>query len=533
MAFAAPIWLLGLIPWGLLATWLMLGRHAPARVPFLPLWEGPRHHPRPHAAMRFHLPPTAVVLALTALLLALLAAAGLHAAHPAGQRLAVIVDRSLTMSAGADHPRFATAADRAADAIPPTATVELVDPIDHTRQILTGSNWLDSVRALKRTAINADSAVTDAARDELARSNGTILVLTDHPLPITDARLSTISPPAGGLSDVGIAAVAARARPTAQVMVTLRSHRQAAGPVTLTVTSGPASNSRRIDLPATGDANVFIDLPSLGDTVEAKLSSTADDLPANDAAWLVRTGQSPRIEVRSAAVPEPVRRFADVYARARPATEGAPPIALAADQTDLSGDHGAVIPSATAPATTADPHVASDPLTLVVDWKRATTGAPLAPDDPRGEGWTPLVSAGDRPLVARRDSPARQVWVGFDQSTWSRSPDFVVFWANALHWLAGDAPRWTSDPVRLLGPDWTPLTPTPKGVEPKAWPGLYRDDQGRTLAMNAAPAHVDPPRGDEPTRLRLAAADAPTWSRPLLIAAVLCVFLAALTWRGS
>jgi hypothetical protein len=434
------------------------------------------------------------------------------------------------MSGGADRPRFVAAAERAA--IPTTASVELIDPIDRSRHTLTGADWLDHVRSLKRTAVNADAAVVDAVRDELARSTVPILVLTDHTLPVTNDRLSVIGPPAT-VRDAGIVAIAARAQPAAQVMVTVRTHRQTAGPATLTVTSGPATARRRLDLPAAGDVTTFIDLPTLAEVVEARLSPAADDLPANDIAWLVRSGESPRIEVRSPAVPEPVRRFADVYARSRPPSERAAPVAIAADQADLSGDAGAVVPPSSTAAPSGDVHVTVDPLTRVVDWKRALTDAAVAPNPPRGEGWLTVISIADRPVVARRDTPARQVWVGFDQAPWSKSPDFVVFWANALDWLTGPAVRWTSDPATVLAPQWKPITPIPDHAEPRAWPGVYRDDQGRTLAMNAAPVEFDKLRGTEPANVRLASGEARTWSRELLLAAMLCVCIAALTWRGS
>jgi hypothetical protein len=39
MPFTAPIWLVLLIPWGMLAIWMLIGRHPRAVVPFLPLWD--------------------------------------------------------------------------------------------------------------------------------------------------------------------------------------------------------------------------------------------------------------------------------------------------------------------------------------------------------------------------------------------------------------------------------------------------------------------------------------------------------------
>src|SRR5687768_6767128 len=73
MSFAAPIWLVGLVPWAALAVWLLTGRREEARVPFVHLWPRGAAPVRTRRSMR--LPPVALACLLLAMLLAVVAAA--------------------------------------------------------------------------------------------------------------------------------------------------------------------------------------------------------------------------------------------------------------------------------------------------------------------------------------------------------------------------------------------------------------------------------------------------------------------------
>src|SRR5581483_2839049 len=110
MTFAAPVWLLGLLPWGMLAVWLLWGRRTKTAVPFLDLWRGPVKGPR--AKRSLQLPSAAVVLLILAILVSILAAAGptLPSGHPAIPTPTIIIDRGMTMSAhGREGIRFRSA----------------------------------------------------------------------------------------------------------------------------------------------------------------------------------------------------------------------------------------------------------------------------------------------------------------------------------------------------------------------------------------------------------------------------------------
>src|SRR3954447_18648770 len=108
MDFATPAWLLGLLPWGAVALYLLWGRGRAEAVPFLELWRIPVEGKR--VRRRVGVPPLALALALLGMLLAVVAAAGPNIRWPGGaggSPIAMIVDRGLGMSArGREGPRF-------------------------------------------------------------------------------------------------------------------------------------------------------------------------------------------------------------------------------------------------------------------------------------------------------------------------------------------------------------------------------------------------------------------------------------------
>src|SRR5262245_56711981 len=74
MTFAAPIWLLMLVPWAVVSLWLMLGRRQRVKVPFIELWQSNETPPRDlRASLRP--PPFALACLLLSMQLGLLAAA--------------------------------------------------------------------------------------------------------------------------------------------------------------------------------------------------------------------------------------------------------------------------------------------------------------------------------------------------------------------------------------------------------------------------------------------------------------------------
>jgi hypothetical protein len=377
-------------------------------------------------------------------------------------------------------PRCVEAAERLAPFLSNTATIHLIDPLGPATQQLDGSAWLDVIRAKPLTAINTKTILPVTIDQTLADGQDPVMVLTDQTIGIRNPRLTVISP-THGVQDVGIVTIAARTLPVAQVMVSVRNQSTADHGV-LSIRSGEESVQRQIKLPPSGQtANYFIDLPSLGDTIEARLS-VQDDLPADDAAWLVRGVQPMRIEIRGL-VSDTLQRMVQVYSHIKPPSAVAPITVIVnrADQLS-SGDAGVVVPPPDHVLAAGELRVTSDPLTKVVNWNAAIQGASVG-KPPAGD-WTPLGTVGNVVLLAKRESPGRQVWVGFTQEAWPKSPDFVVFWTNVLDWVAGDAMQWTAMPVQQISSTWKPIHTPPKNVQPNAWPGIYRDS-ATLLAMNS------------------------------------------------
>ena len=529
--FIAPIWLLGLLPWAAVTVWLLWGRRKKEVVPFLPLWQGNAAVKRSKQSVRP--PPVALAAMILAMLLAVLAAAKPMVKSPLGGAVTVLVDRGTTMSAkGNARPRYIEAAAKVAEVFRPAGPVEVVDILSGERRASDGAHWQEVIASLPRTATDLSTLVRPAVVDELSRDGGQIVLLSDHPVEINDPRF-TQAFPATSIKNVGITTLSARESPSPQVMVTVRNDSPLVT-AELHVSSAGQDVMRRIDLPSPGkESRVFVDLPRFGDVIEAKLA-VADDMEADDAAWLVREARPPRVEVR-AALPDTLRRMVEVYSKAKPPRDGSPVIAVVSRREDLlSGDVGVIVESpALQNKAAGDLRIADDPLAAVVNWREAVAEASVSLTPP--EGWKPLVKVGDRMLVAAREAPGRQVWVGFDAPQWPRSADFVVFWTNVFDWLGGPGKEFMSYPVAIQGEEWKRQGELPAGVQADAWPGVYRRSDGQLKAIDvgevhssvAGPAGAD--RGESSGLREGLGRDLGRW---FLVAAMGCVVLAALLWRA-
>jgi hypothetical protein len=192
----------------------------------------------------------------------------------------------------------------------------------------------------------------------------------------------------------------------------------------------------------------------------------------------------------------------------------------------------------------------------VTDW--TSLDLPAFDAAPAGAGWTPVLWAGERPLVAVRESPARQAWVGLDTDGWANRPEYVVFWTAVFDWVAQGGESYAAHSLAELTPDWqrdeemtgtgharAPQTTLPTDYDPA--PGIYRRGDGAVRAFNAVvprpsraaskpSSKLSPPAGWRdrlrttlagydtlPGRLRLV-----PW---LLVGSLACFVMAAGLWR--
>lgn len=530
MAFAFPWFLLALVPWAAVTLWLLVERPRRVRVPFLPLWRGPAAVPRQRSAIRW--PPISLAAAMLAMLLAVLAAARPFVSDGAVARaITIIVDRGITMGTSS---RMHQAAQAVAAELPGAGAVDLVLIPDGQLRRMDRTTWLAAVQKSTVSAADTTSTLASIVRARLQESAGVVLLISNRVVDMSDRRLVQVVPE-GAMQNISIVSIAARAEPVAQVMVRVRNE-SAQAAATLAVACGDQRVSRRISLPGRGQEQaVFLDLPSLGPVVSAGLE-VQDDIPADDQAFLVRQRSWPRIEPRMP-LPSELGRMLEVYSAHRTPAEASLRVAIVADIA-AAGDSPAVIVPATAPPATRPAHVrtADHPVWREADFAGALEEVRLAAAPPSG-AWTPLMELDGQAAVAVRESPARQVWVGFASEAFARSPQFVVFWTNVLDWTGQGGESFGASLPQALGPGWRfwDAAPAAHG-EPGFWPGVWVHPDGRMLAINAPHARLDDLAKPSEWRARLRQLQGPggagrDLSAALLVASLAALAVAALTWE--
>ena len=533
MILSSPIWLIALGPWLGVVAFLLWGRRRRVHVPFVRLWRGPIIGPRAKRSME--VPPVAVALALMAMLLGVLAAARPMVrgrAGAGGPPITIVIDRGLTMSArGSRDLRFREMAE--------TVRLELARRFSEARvelMVLPGdrqaqtdlSGFVERATALPPTAVDTRRQVSQTVVEETTTAAGPLIVISDDPSRASDDRVIQVAPQTS-LRDVTLASVAASERPKPQVMVRIRNHssRKAA---LLIISSGAQLTQKQLDLPAEGRAqNYFVDLPRLGPVVSAELR-VEDDVAADKRAWLVREGGSAVMEPQ-VSLPVALRRMIDVYHRNRPASGASARVAIVRDASQLSGERPGIVLAAT-PSSIAGAavQVVSHPVTRHVRWDALSRAVRAGTDPP--PGWTPLVMLGGSPVVASGPPPVRRVWIGFDAPDWARTPDFVVFWTNVFDWCGGGVEGFVAHRLDQWDAQWKPQDGPAESAG--LWPGLYRRSDGALRAFNAPDVPIPSPMSSD-WRSRLASISLPPGRRglsmPLLVVALACLALAAMTWR--
>jgi hypothetical protein len=455
MGFVAAGWLIALVPWTVLTLWLLTGHHERAAVPFLKLWRGEQRAPRTRA--RLHRPPLALVCLLAAMLLSVLAAARprLHIIpYSTGPKATLIVDRGITMSArGQSQPRYIEAAQLARMPIMsrfgfgPTELILVPDgpPIECDR--------LDFFMHLNQNPpppTDTRAVLSTIVARVLQASDWPVVLLSDQHLNFDDPRLLQIAPQTTP-RNVGIVRAAARNVPSPQLMLRLRNDSPFASPIVRLSIDGTESLVS-IELPPPGtEGDRFIDLPKPARRIEVELRLD-DDILADNRATLALTESWPRIDA-AADLPDEVRRMIATYTKLRPPGADAPAVNVTMDHLPEAAP-GAVVSSGPHPVSSDNLEVQDHPINTSVDWRKSLGNATAGPAP--GSRWRPIVSRGPDTLVAVRELPARQVFVGFSSETFGRTSDFVIFWTNALDWLGGGGENWRVSLTQAI-----PVTPPP------------------------------------------------------------------------
>jgi hypothetical protein len=538
MHFTTPWWLVVLFPWFALTIYLLLGRSPRVDVPFVELWQNP-DLPRPRRSRSLRRPPLPIALLLIALLLSILAAAGASVvSSSSGPPITLIVDRGVTMSAQNGAPnRWTSALSQVSHSItqflPQATPVRLVQVPGTGATSSDLSDWWAQMP--QPTALDTTQPLREAAINALRETDQPVIVVTRRKTGIDDARLIEIAPAMSRLNNIGLVRVGARTVPAPAAMVTLRNDSDQRH-ARLRVASGAGTIEQMIDLPMRGsETNAFVDLHGdPGEVISFELIFD-DDIAVDNRAWLVR--QWPKIEANSP-VPEALTRMIDVYSKHRLSSGDSGRVVVTADSNHLPSAPVAII-AATGVGSRINqqPKAIDHPITRDVrDWPQDAT---VASPPPTSDGWMPILSAGDRVLVAAREQPHRQVWIGFDSATFAARPEFVIFWTNVFDWLAGDGSaggEYRYEAVRTLGEGWTrdDVSSGRKLTDGPA-PGIYRNSNGNVVALCAMDVRIpaEQPSPDWQLKLRslpVALGGEKRLSPILLVLAMALLALSMVTW---
>ncbi len=448
MTFAAPFFLLLLLPWAGVLAWVLVGRAEFARVSTTQFWDRTDTSTRTRRGIRR--PPLAMVLLLLASLLATLAAAGIGVKWGTTSDAIWIVDRQLDTFARLEKD----------DAL---RRHLFEDGLAGTVKLVPDSNI---VRATgEETTGQLEAAIAEA----IATADRPIRVVTAKRLAVDASRVTLVAPDAE-LRNAGIERLAVVESPRPQAMVTVWN---GTGESKAMLRVGALQQA--IDLPPRGASrDYFVDAPAgAAEWVKAELLLD-DDVPADNAAYVARRGAWPRIEA-GVAVPPAVARFIDVYQQARPAAAGSPTVTI----SDRAVEGPALILAGGGPPAAGAIRAADHPITRHVAWDdlQQWLGASVNRSPPGGAA---LVWVGDTPVVTL--AREGQVHVGFDLTAIAGRPEFVVFLTNVMDFLGAGRVEYASDPPRKIEAGWKSAEIDPM-IEMDAAPGVYRTPD-RLLAQN-------------------------------------------------
>ena len=271
--------------------------------------------------------------------------------------------------------------------------------------------------------------------------------------------------------DVKIDCLAVRAGAATQAMVRLLNQSDLATAKLTIRADGKNLRTDQVALPARGQThNYFLIVPTGTLSVEAEVERDGAARIDHRARATRRVGW-PIVEAATPLPPE-LRRMIDVYGRHRPPGEGSKHIAVLSASAVWPAEQPAAIVADDSAATTAlsnlEPLAVLDsPLTKSVDWEKILNRARVS-SPPPGD-WQPIVTAAGVTVLAVRQQPVKQVWVGFQSDEFSHHPDFVVFWSNVFDWL-GDGGQSYESAASPRPAATKPLAEAKRSAKPLAAP---------------------------------------------------------------
>jgi len=476
MAFASPIQLLLLVPWAGLAAYLILGRRTITQVPFVELWRGMKSSPRVDGWIQP--PPLAVTLVLLSILLAIIASAGPTLRPLSHQRnLVVLVDNGVTLAPAGRLGSLLQ--DARAELIHRFGSIDVtvVKAVGDDVTEITGSDLNSLSKELTAYPIDTNDLLQTKLARLLQEQEAPVIVLSDRPLKVQNRRVFQISPPVS-VANVGIVDLSVREWPLGQVMVRVRND-TALVEAEFEVITGQLDIQRKIALPPPGEVgDYFFDLAEVGAEVKVQLK-VPDDFSMDNSASLIRVGAYPRLEVHGDIEPS-LRRMVEVYNKNRPPVAESETVVVTGSLFQLP-DSRAV--AAASSASTLQPLRGplqvemNHPILREIDFRSIDRSA-VAGASP-GDGWTPIVRCNDLVLLAVRETPSRQVWVGFNSASFEATRDFVILWTNILDYLGEGGAQIAYEKLAPLVPNQLP---------PRQ-PGIYQRSDGSRVAMNVVDVH--------------------------------------------
>jgi len=523
MIFASPIALLWLIPWAALGLFLLFGKREFTSVPFIELWLGTGAASK--AKRQLLLPPRAILAILIAALLTILAAAAPKVRTPsASPHLHVLVDNGVTLTPpGRLAQLLKDASPLLHNLFQSVPQVTLLQAVTEDTIQTDASKMAGLADQIRIYPVNTSTAIQSKIARLLQETDDPVVLLSDQRIAIQSPRLFQIAPKSR-IDNVGFVDIALRPERRAQLMLKIRND-SPAKESSISIVKGLARLQHSIALPESGTVqDYFFDLPEAGYSVEATIN-VKDDLPADNVAHLLLTGSNSRLEVKGD-VGEALQRMVDVYTSNR-APDPSSRVVIICDslfQIPALTPAVAVASGASALTQLRSPLqlFADHPITRSVDWRsidRATLAA-FAP----GDGWTPLVKSNELVLLAVREKPARQVWVGFRSSGFESTRDHVILWSNIFDFLGEGGARYTYQKLGISDAIFS------------RQPGIQQEVNGRNVAMNVLDVKLEM-NLESLTRLPASTAVQSTtgWiaiSPWLSIGALLFILLGAV-WLGS